>query len=80
MEDGHDNRDLDLRTTPHSRLRGVWVFVSILVILAVLIGYAWIKVSDAVLVLPKTTNKAVTIPGRTSSLWKPTDQRDQAQL
>lgn len=64
MEDGHDNRDLDLRTTPHSyRLRGVWVFVSILVILAVMIGYAWIKVSDAVLVLPKTTTKAVTIPG-----------------
>jgi len=62
MEDGHDNRDLDLRTTLHSdRCRGVWVFVSIFVILVVVIGYAWIKVSDAVLVLPKTTTKAATI-------------------
>ena len=64
MEDGRDNRDLDLRTTLHSdHRRSVWVFASILVILVLVIGYAWIKVSDAVLVLPKTTTKAATIPG-----------------
>ena len=62
MADNQDNRDLDLRTTPHSyRRRSVWMVVTILVILLVL-GYGWIKVRDAVLVMPTTTNKTASAP------------------
>ncbi|MBB3544505.1 hypothetical protein FHT97_005272 [Rhizobium sp. BK399] len=65
MSGDSDSSELDLRTTPRSYRRGgVWIFVTIVLILAV-VAFAWTKVRDAVIETPQTTNHSASTPSST---------------
>ncbi|EPE97014.1 hypothetical protein [Rhizobium grahamii] len=67
MSGDNDSSELDLRTTPRSYRRGgVWIFVTIVLILAV-VAFAWTQVRDAMIETPKITSQSASTPSSTDT-------------